>query len=213
MKAWRIIRAILFLIFAVICLFVGYVDFKYGGWSEKAMYIAFIIGLILCLPRMVKDMASPYKGKREPQKFVRRRLLFAVASSAMLGIGIYFLLGLTPDARAVLESQMGVAGVWTALIFFAIFMTIYLIIELLVFYLPRRLGWDGEPESEEDEEKTNKTALISTVVIVLFALAVFLVAELVPDFNDLMSTDVLILVVALLATLGVYIYTRKQNKE
>lgn len=213
MKAWRIIRAILFVIFTIICIFVGYVDFKYGGWSEKTMYVTFIIGLILCLPRMVKDVASPYKGKKEPKKFVRRRLLFAVASSAMLSIGIYFFLGLRPDARAVLESQMGVAGVWTALVFFGILMVIHLIIELLMFYLPRRLGWRGEPESEEEEEKTNKTALIITAVVVLFALAVFLVAELVPGFYDFISEDILTLVVALLVTLGIYIYTRKQNRE
>ncbi len=211
MKTWRIIRTILFVIFTIICLFAGYFDFKYGGLSNKAMYISFIIGLIVCFPSMIKDISSPYKGKKEPKRFVRRRMISNLIFSALLGIGIYFLLGLKPEALAVLEYQMGVEGLWIPFIFFCIFFVIYLIIELLMFYLPRRLGWNGEPESEEEEEKTNKTAAIITGVIILFASTVFIVAELVPGFYDYVSSDIVTLIVALIVTVGFYLFTRKNN--
>ena len=47
MKVWRIIRAGLFILFTIVCLIVGFIDFKYGGASNKAMYISFVIGVIL----------------------------------------------------------------------------------------------------------------------------------------------------------------------
>lgn len=80
-----------------------------------------------------------------------------------------------------------------------------------MFYLPRRLGWNGEPESEEEEEKTNKSAAIITGVIILFASTVFIVAELVPGFYDYVSSDIVTLIVALIATLGFYLFTRKNK--
>lgn len=209
MKIWRIIRAILFVIFTVICLVAGYFDFKYGNLSNKAMYVTFIISLVLCFPSLVKDIASPYKGKKEPKKFVRRRLLFNTVSSAVLGIGIYLLIGLKPDALAVLESQMGVEGVLVPLIFFAIFMVVYLIIELLMFYLPRRLGLHEEYESEEEEQKINNTAAIMTAVIILFSVAVFVAAELIPGFYEYISSDLLVAIVAFIITIGVFLYLRK----
>lgn len=170
MKAWRAIRTILFAIFAIICLIGGYFDFKTGSFDQKAMYIVFVVGLIFFFPTLIKDLSSPYQGKKEPNKFVRRRILFGAASSAFLSIGIYLLIGHNPDNLAVLESQMGVGGLLIPLIFFVIFMVIHLILELFIFYLPRRLGYDGEPESEEEEAKTNKSALIITVVIVLLVI-------------------------------------------
>ncbi len=212
MKIWRIIRAILFAIFTVCCLVAGYIDFKYGDMANKSMFITFVIGLILCFPSLIKDIASPYKGKPEPKKFVRRRLLFSAAMSVMLGIGVYFLMGLKPDALALLESQMGVEGIWVPIIFCGICMTIYLVIELLMFYLPRRLGLHEEFESEEEEQKANNTAAIITAVIIIFAGAVFVAAELIPGFYDYISSDSLTFVVALIITIGVFFYLRK-NKE
>lgn len=213
MKAWRIIRAILFALFAVVCIVVGYFDSRYGSWDNKAMYIAFIIGVILCLPRIIKDIASPYKGKRESKKFLRRRLLFGVITSAVLSIGIYLLLGLNPESLAVLESQMGVEGVSIPLIFFGIIMAINLIIELLLFYLPRRLGWDDEPQSEEEESRNNISALIITAVVVLLVLASVLVAKLVPGLYDYINSDILILIVVLVVAFGIYLFTHKRSAE
>ena len=209
MQIWRIIRAILFVIFAAICVVAGYFDYKYGNLSNKAMYVTFIICLVLCFPSLVKDIASPYKGKKEPKKFVRRRLLFNTVSSAVLGVGTYLLIGLKPDALAVLESQMGVEGVLVPLIFFAIFMVVYLIIELLMFYLPRRLGLHEEYESEEEEQKINNTAAIMTAVIILFSVAVFVAAELIPGFYEYISSDLLVAIVAFIITIGVFLYLRK----
>ena len=211
MKIWRIIRAALFAIFAVICLVVGYFDFKYGDFDNKAMYILFVIGLLIGFPSMIKDIASPYKGKKEPKKFVRRRLLFSVAMSAVLSIGIYFLMGLNPDFCVVLESQMGVEGVLVPLIFFAIFLVMYLIVELLMFYLPRRLGWDDDFESEAEEEKANNTATIITAVIMLFSVAIFVAAELIPGFYEYISSDLLVAIVAFIITIGVFLYLRKDR--
>ena len=211
MKIWRIIRAILFVIFTIICLVAGYFDFKYGNLSNKAMYVTFIIGLVLCFPSLVKDIASPYTGKKEPKKFVLRRLLFNTVSSAVLGIGTYLLIGLKPDALAVLESQMGVEGVMVPFVFFVIFMVIYLIIELLMFYLPRRLGSHEESESEEEEQKTNKSAAIITAIIILFSAAIFLAAELIPGFYEYISSDLLVAIVVLIITIGVFLYLRKNR--
>ncbi len=211
MKIWRIIRAALFAIFAVICLVAGYFDFKYGDFDNKVMYILFVIGLLIGFPSMIKDIASPYKGKKEPKKFVRRRLLFSVAMSAVLSIGIYFLMGLNPDFCVVLESQMGVEGVLVPLIFFAIFLVMYLIVELLMFYLPRRLGWDDDFESEAEEEKANNTATIITAVIMLFSVAIFVAAELIPGFYEYISSDLLVAIVAFIITIGVFLYLRKNR--
>lgn len=174
-KIWRIISALLFAIFAIICLFAGYVDFKYGGWGEKTMYIVFILGFILCFPRMIKDIASPCSGEKRSEKFVGRHLLFSLFSSLVLSMGLYLLLRQSPDSLVVLEYQMGVEGIWVPLIFFAIIAVIFLIIELFVFYLPRRLVLDDESEGEEEEAKTNRLALIITVVIVLSVIVVSLV--------------------------------------
>ena len=211
MKIWRIIRAILFVIFTVICLVAGYFDFKYGNLSNKAMYVTFIICLVLCFPSLVKDIASPYKGKKEPKKFVRRRLLFNTVSSAVLGIGIYLLIGLKPDALAVLESQMGVEGVLVPIVFFVVFMVVYLIIELLMFYLPHRLGLHEEYESEEEEQKINNRAAIVTAVIILFSVAIFVAAELIPGFYEYISSDLLVAIVAFIITIGVFLYLRKDR--
>ena len=212
MKIWRIIRAILFVIFTAICLVAGYFDFKYGNLSNKAMYVTFIIGLVLCFPSLIKDIASPYTAKKEPKKFVRRRLLFNTVSSAVLGIGTYLLIGLKPDALAVLESQMGVEGVLVPIVFFVVYMVVYLIIELLMFYLPRRLGLhEEESESEEEEQKTNNSAAIITAVIILFSTAIFVAAELIPGFHEYISSELLVTIVAFIITIGVFLYLRKNR--
>ena len=211
MKIWRIIRAILFVIFTAICLVAGYFDFKYGNLSNRAMYVTFIISLVLCFPSLIKDIASPYTAKKEPKKFVRRRLLFNTVSSAVLGIGIYLLIGLKPDALAVLESQMGVEGVLVPIVFFVVFMVVYLIIELLMFYLPRRLGLHEECESEEEEQKINNRAAIVTAVIILFSVAIFVAAELIPGFYEYISSELLVAIVALIITIGVFLYLRKNR--
>lgn len=211
MKIWRIIRAILFVIFAAICVVAGYFDFKYGNLSNKAMYVTFIICLVLCFPSLIKDIASPYTGKKEPKKFVLKRLLFTTIEAAVLGVGIYLLIGLKPNALVVLESQMGVEGVLVPIVFFVVCMVAYLIIELLMFYLPRRLGLREESESEEEEQKTNNRAAIITAVIMLFSAAIFVAAELIPGFYEYISSDLLVAIVALIITIGLFLYLRKNR--
>ena len=90
MKIWRIIRAILFVIFAAFCLVAGYFDFKYGNLSNKAMYVTFIISLVLCFPSLIKDIASPYTAKKEPKKFAITVLIIIVILAITLGCLYFF---------------------------------------------------------------------------------------------------------------------------
>ena len=107
---------------------------------------------------------------------------------------------------------MGVEGVLVPIVFFVVYMVAYLIIELLMFYLPRRLGLHEEFESEEEEQKTNNSAAIITAVIMLFSAAVFVAAELIPGFHEYISSDLLVAIVAFIITIGVFLYLRK-NRE
>lgn len=178
MKAWRIIRTILLLIAIILSLIVGYLSYDVGDSFDKSMFSIYVICCIFGLPSLIKDMLQPYKGKPEPKRFVRNRLITYIIISAVLSFGVFWLITINPENITDLTTSLGADHRWWLLIFFVIFGIMFMVIELLMCYLPRRLGYEEDYGSEEEEAKSNKVATIITI----FAIAILIGATLLPTF-------------------------------
>ena len=212
MKAWRIIRTVLMLIIVGVSFVAGYFSFKYGDATDKLLFATYALCCILGLPTLLRDMSKPYSGKPERKRFVRNRYIAYAITSAALSMGTFWLLTINPDNVAYLSESLGANHRWWLLILLAIYGVVFVVIELLMFYLPQRLGYEDEYETEEEEAKANKEALIIGGVAVAFVVVATLLPRLVPAIFDHISSGVYDGAVILLTAVGIIVYLFKTKR-
>ena len=212
MKLWRIIRTILMFIIIVVSFVAGYFSFKYGDATDKFMFITYAFCCIFGLPKLLQDMSKPYTGKPERKRFVRNRFIAYAITSAALSLGTFWLLTINPNNVAYLSDSLGTNHRWWLLIFLAIYWVMFMVIELLMFYLPQRLGYEDEYDTEEEESEANKESIIIAGVAVAFVVAATLLPRFVPAIFDYIPSGIYEGAVILLTAIGIigYIFASKR---
>lgn len=133
-KAWRIIRTVLFVLVFVAVYAVAVVAAMDGTSEHIIALVIFTLASIFALPKMIKTLAQSIERKADGK--TKRRMIFYLVASVLLGAGVYFFLVASPTP---IEDLAHTA--WG--IFIGIF-ACFLIIELCFFYLPRIMGMDDE---------------------------------------------------------------------
>jgi hypothetical protein len=182
MKQWRIARTILMFIVVVVTFVAGFISFKHGDATDKLIFVTYAISCVLGLPTLLKDMSKEYTGKPEPKRFVRNRFVAYAIASAALSLGTFWLITLTADNVALLSESLGGSHRWWIAILLAIYWVLFMAIELFMFYLPQRLGYEDEYDTEKEESKANKESIIIGGVAVAFVVPLIMtVAPMMPS--------------------------------
>jgi hypothetical protein len=197
-------------IVVVVTFVAGFISFKHGDATDKLIFVTYAISCVLGLPTLLKDMSKEYTGKPEPMRFVRNRFVAYAIASAALSLGTFWLITLTTDNVALLSESLGGSHRWWIAILLAIYWVLFMAIELFMFYLPQRLGYEDEYDSEEEESKANKEATTIGVIAAIFIAVAALLPRFVPAIYDYISSGVYDIAVVVIAAVGIIVYLLKR---
>lgn len=212
-KAWRIIRAILMLICMLVALVAGYFSFESGAEPDTTMFPIFVVCCVLGLPTLIKMMAQEYTGKPEPKRFVRNRLIVWTVLTFLLSSGVYWLCTFNQSDKEWISEYIGDYR-WLFLMLIGIFALMFFVIEIFMFYLPRRLGLEEGYDNEEDEAEANRVSTVLGILVSVLFVAVGAIPVFVPEFNDYINPTAFVWVMSAIVSLGIVGYfLREKRKE
>ncbi len=94
-----------------------------------------------------------------------------------------------------------------------IFALMFFVIEIFMFYLPRRLGLEEGYDNEEDEAEANRVSTVLGILVTVLFVAVGAIPVFVPEFNDYINPTAFVWVVSAIITLGIVGYFLREKRK